>query len=91
MLKEAGATEVHVLIASPPIKYPCYYGMDTLSTDELVAANHSIEAMQEMIGADSLAFLSTESMRGVFQCGLCLACFTGEYPTGEVNSRVECV
>jgi amidophosphoribosyltransferase len=91
MLKEAGATEVHVLIASPPIKYPCYYGMDTLSTDELVAANHSIEEMREMIGADSLAFLSTESMRGVFQCGLCLACFTGEYPTGEVNSRVECV
>lgn len=91
MLKEAGATEVHVLIASPPIKYPCYYGMDTLSTDELVVANHSIEEMREMIGADSLAFLSTESMRGVFQCGLCLACFTGEYPTGEVNSRVECV
>ncbi len=90
MLKEAGATEVHVLIASPPIRYPCYYGMDTLSTDELVAANYDLEEMREMIGADSLRFLSVEKLQAVLgspnhesNCGLCLACFTGNYPTEE--------
>ena len=91
MLKDAGATAVHVLIASPTIKYPCYYGMDTLSTDELVAANHSVEEMRVMIAADSLGFLSVSKMQEVFQCGLCLACFTGEYPTWEGESCVQCV
>lgn len=95
MLKEAGATEVHVLIASPPIRYPCYYGMDTLSTDELVAANYDLEEMREMIGADSLRFLSVERLKEVLgssgpegDCGLCLACFTGNYPTKEEGDLV---
>ena len=79
---------MHVLIASPTIKYPCYYGMDTLSTDELVAANYDVEGMRVMIGADSLGFLSVPKMQEVFQCGLCLACFTGEYPTWEGERRV---
>ena len=87
MLKEAGATEVHVLIASPPIKYPCYYGMDTLSASELVAANYDLKEMREMIGADSLRFLSVDKLQEVLGSpnskddhGLCLACFTGNYP-----------
>ncbi|NMB19538.1 MAG: amidophosphoribosyltransferase [Firmicutes bacterium] len=91
LLREAGATEVHVLIASPTIQHPCYYGMDTLSTDELVAAHHDVEEMRVLIGADSLGFLSVEKMAEVFDCGLCLACFTGEYPTGEVEASVRCL
>lgn len=88
MLKDVGAAEVHVLIASPPIKYPCFYGMDTLSTEELAAANCDVEEMRAMIGADSLRFLSVEKMQEVLGCGLCLACFTGRYPTKESDDLV---
>lgn len=88
LLREAGAREVHVLIASPTIQYPCYYGMDTLSTDELAAANHSVEELRQMMNADSLGFLSVERTQRVFQCGLCMACFTGEYPAREVEADV---
>lgn len=86
MLKEAGATEVHVLICSPPIEHPCFYGIDTSTKEELIAANHSVEEIREMIGADTLSFLSVEGMvkaigRKGDSCGQCLACFTGKYPT----------
>ncbi|GAE29488.1 amidophosphoribosyltransferase [Halalkalibacter hemicellulosilyticusJCM 9152] len=88
MLRDAGATEVHVRISSPPIKHPCFYGIDTSTSGELIAANHSLEEMREMMGADSLAFLSTDGlMEGIGRsddspnCGQCLACFTGSYPT----------
>jgi amidophosphoribosyltransferase len=81
MLKEAGAKEVHVLISSPPILYPCFYGIDTLTTKELIAANNTIEEIREIIKADSLNFLSVEGMLEVLGCGHCLACFTGDYPT----------
>ncbi|GAE92331.1 amidophosphoribosyltransferase [Gracilibacillus boraciitolerans JCM 21714] len=88
LLKEAGATEVHVRIASPPIQNPCYYGIDTSNKGELIAANNSIEEMREIIGADSLSFLSTEGLetsivadRDQKQFGVCQACFTGNYPT----------
>lgn len=88
MLKEAGAAEVHVVISSPPIKNPCFYGIDTSTSGELIASNHSVEEMRELIGADSLTFLSVEGMVGSIgrtdagkDCGHCLACFTGEYPT----------
>lgn len=93
MLKEAGALEVHVLIAAPPIKYPCYYGMSSVNTTELPAASLSISEIREMIGADSLNFLSEEKTREIlgipglnFNGGLCLACFGGSYPT-EINSK----
>ena len=56
MLREAGATEVHVRIASPPLKYPCFYGIDIQTRKELIAANHTVEEIREMIGADSLTF-----------------------------------
>ncbi|AQQ52437.1 amidophosphoribosyltransferase [Planococcus lenghuensis] len=88
MLKEAGATEVHVVISSPPIKNPCFYGIDTSTSGELIASNHSVEEMRELIGADSLTFLSVEGMvenigrtDAGADCGHCLACFTGDYPT----------
>ncbi|WP_209124787.1 amidophosphoribosyltransferase [Alkalihalobacillus sp. BA299] len=88
MLREAGATEVHVRISSPPIKNPCFYGIDTSTKEELIASNHSIEEMKEMMGADSLEFLSVEGMlEGIGRsnqhtnCGQCVACFTGSYPT----------
>lgn len=88
MLKEAGATEVHVLISSPPIKNPCFYGIDTSEKEELIASNNSVEEIREIIGADSLTFLSVEGMvKAVGKKddsetgGHCLACFTGKYPT----------
>ncbi|WP_017472824.1 amidophosphoribosyltransferase [Amphibacillus jilinensis] len=87
LLKEAGATEVHVRIASPPIMNPCYYGIDTSTKSELIAANYSIEEMCEQIGADSLAFLSVEGLEQSIvkepsvEEGICHACFTGNYPT----------
>ncbi|MFP7255004.1 amidophosphoribosyltransferase [Virgibacillus sp. 7505] len=88
MLKEAGATEVHVRIASPPIQNPCFYGIDTSTTSELIAANHSIEEMRELIEADSLSFLSVEGLEDcivgdndTMTHGICKACFTGNYPT----------
>lgn len=88
MLREAGATEVHVLISSPPIKNPCFYGIDTSTKEELIASKYSVEELREIIGADSLIFLSTEGMIDAIgrtddgeNRGHCLACFTGKYPT----------
>ncbi|GLY12244.1 amidophosphoribosyltransferase [Pseudobacillus badius] len=88
MLKDAGALEVHVCITSPPIKNPCYYGIDTSTREELISASHSVEELRQAIGADSLTFLSVEGLIEAIghekqnsHCGQCLACFTGEYPT----------
>lgn len=88
MLKEAGAREVHVVISSPPIKYPCFYGIDTSSREELIAGDKSVEEIRQIIGADSLTFLSVEGMLKALgreqsggMKGSCLACFTGKYPT----------
>ncbi|KGX90239.1 amidophosphoribosyltransferase [Pontibacillus halophilus JSM 076056 = DSM 19796] len=88
MLKEAGAKEVHVRIASPPIAHPCYYGIDTSNKSELIAATLSVDEMRDAIGADSLTFLSPSGLSeaignddGSFLHGQCMACFTGNYPT----------
>jgi amidophosphoribosyltransferase len=88
MLKEAGATEVHVVISSSPIQNPCFYGIDTSSREELIASNHSVEEIRQLIEADSLTFLSVEGMVEAIgrqeegeNRGSCLACFTGKYPT----------
>jgi len=82
MLREAGATEVHMRIASPPYAHPCYYGVDTSTIEELIAAKKNVEEICQMIEADSLAFLSHE---GLYKSGnrkeLCTACFSGKYPT----------
>ena len=82
MLREAGAKEVHIRIASPPIISPCFYGVDISTYDELICAHKSIEEVRQMLGADSLAFLSEQAL---YEAGhrseLCLACFSGNYPT----------
>lgn len=88
MLKDAGATEVHVVISSPPIKNPCFYGIDTSTKEELIASDKSVEDIRKLIGADSLTFISVEGMieaigkkEGNGTEGYCLGCFTGKYPT----------
>ncbi|AYC30310.1 amidophosphoribosyltransferase [Paenisporosarcina cavernae] len=88
MLREAGAKEVHVVISSPPIKNPCFYGIDTSTHEELIASNFNVEEIRDQIGADSLTFLSVEGMVRAIgrsdegpEAGHCLACFTGNYPT----------
>lgn len=92
MLREAGASEVHLRITSPEVMWPCYYGIDTDTRDQLIAANMSLEEMNEWIGSDSLAFLSIEGLhqavRNACHNGFCDACFTGNYPVGvpEVES-----
>jgi len=82
MLKKAGAKEVHLRISSPPVKFPCFYGIDTATTAQLVASRLSVKEIREMIGADSLGYLSHEGLMQIPQninCGLCDACFTGKY------------
>jgi amidophosphoribosyltransferase len=88
LLKEAGATEVHVVITSPPIKNPCFYGIDTSTKEELIASDKSVEEIRQLIGADSLTFISVDGMlkaigqqEGAGTNGYCLGCFTGNYPT----------
>jgi len=83
MLREAGATEIHMRISSPPVRWPCFYGIDMADTDELVAANHTVEEVAELIGATSLAYLSLDGLQRAIDRpaqGYCRACFTGEYP-----------
>lgn len=83
MLKEAGAKEVHIRVSSPPVMHSCYFGIDTPNRLQLVGATHSIEEIRKMIGADSLAYLSTEGLVqsiGARKCDLCTACFDGDYP-----------
>ena len=87
LLKEAGATEVHVRIASPAIKYPCFYGVDTSTLDELISHKMTTQELCEYIGADSLAFISEEGLKKSIHfkkehtCDLCMACFNRKYVT----------
>ncbi len=82
MLREAGAAEVHVRIASAPLKYTCYYGVDVHTPEELISNSNDVETVCKLINADSLAFLSHEGMLAAGKrTDLCLACFNHEYPT----------
>ena len=90
MLREAGATEVHLRIASPPIKNPCFYGVDTSTYEELLCARKELGEVRALIGCDTLAFLSQEALfRAGGRSELCLACFTGRYPTALYQSIEE--
>ena len=82
MLKSAGATEVHVRISSPPFLYPCYFGTDVPSNDQLIAHNSTVEQICEIIGADSLGYLGVDRLSELIEGdkGYCDACFTGNYP-----------
>ena len=89
MIRNAGAKEVHMRISCPPTISPCFYGVDTPSKSQLIAANKSIEEIREYIGADSLSYLSLEGLKKA--CGegektsYCTACYTGKYPTHWVD------
>ncbi|MBR6203884.1 MAG: amidophosphoribosyltransferase [Candidatus Methanomethylophilaceae archaeon] len=88
MLRDAGATEVHVRIGSPPIIAPCYYGVDMKSRDQFVATKLSVEGIRELIGADSLGYISIDGLVeaiGMPAEELCLACTNGLYPTKIEN------
>ena len=82
MIKDAGAKEVHVRISSPPFLYPCYFGTDVPSSDQLIAYNHSVEQICEMIGADSLGYLDIDRLSELISgdTGYCNASFSGNYP-----------
>jgi amidophosphoribosyltransferase len=95
MVRAAGATEVHLRISCPPTISPCFYGVDTPSKKDLIAANKSIEEIRQFIEADSLAYLSLpgltyacttgESSHGLSPASFCTACYTGHYPTQWVD------
>ena len=83
LLRKAGTREVHMRICAPPIRHPCFFGIDLATRAELIAAQRSIPEIAEFIGADSLGYLSVDGL--IQAVGLprelfCLACFTGEYP-----------
>ena len=84
MLREAGAAEIHLRISSPPVKWPCFYGIDIGSRAELLAAQlEDVEEIRKVIGVDSLAYLSLDRLMastGAPGAGFCHACFSGEYP-----------
>jgi amidophosphoribosyltransferase len=82
-VRDAGALEVHLRISCPPTISPCYYGVDTPHSDELIAANYTVEEVCEYIKADSLGYLSLEGMieaTGIEQGAACVACWTAKYP-----------
>ncbi len=89
MVREAGAREVHFRISCPPTISPCFYGVDTPTRNELIAANNSVEETRRFIGADSLGYLSIASLRKAVgdeeRHDYCYACYTGDYPTDLVN------
>jgi amidophosphoribosyltransferase len=97
MMRDAGAREVHMRIASPPITHSDYYGIDTPERDKLLAATHDIEGMRAFIGADSLAFLSVEGIyramgyerRDPLRPQFTDHCFTGDYPTPLTDRTAE--
>ena len=82
MLREAGASEVHVRISSPPVQWPCFFGIDFPTRAELIASAMNVDEVCASIGADSLAYLSMPGMVRATRQGtsLCLGCFTGDYP-----------
>lgn len=89
LLRDNGAAEVHMRITSPPVTWPCFYGIDTDTRDQLIGATHTVEEIRQHIGADSLAYLSLDAMveaTGSSKDSFCLACFDGEYPVDIPDS-----
>jgi amidophosphoribosyltransferase len=94
MIRDAGATEVHLRVSSPPYRWPCFYGMDTSDRSTLIAARLEVDEIREHIGADSLGYLSLAGLlaaTGVADAGFCTACLSGEYPTDipEVTDKFQ--
>jgi amidophosphoribosyltransferase len=90
MLKAAGAVEVHLRISSPPTSWPCYYGIDTPSRQELIASNHATEEIARFVTADTLGYLSLEGLGAAVgdreRATFCTACFSGKYLAGEMSA-----
>ncbi len=89
LLRDAGAVEVHLRISSPPVKYPCYFGIDTPSRKQLPAASKSVEEICDMIGTDSLGYLSLEGMLSAVKMPAhkyCVSCWVGRYPFKGASS-----
>jgi amidophosphoribosyltransferase len=83
MVRNAGASEVHMRISCPPTISPCFYGVDTPKKSELIGATHTLEEIREFIGADSLEYLSLDGMLsavGSARSSYCTSCYTGQYP-----------
>ncbi|MEJ2666207.1 MAG: amidophosphoribosyltransferase [Deinococcales bacterium] len=90
LLRDSGATEVHFRVSSPPIRFPCYYGIDTAARKELAAATMSVEEIRQRIGADTLHFLSEKGLaRAIALQRTCLACFNGVYVAGHPGEEAE--
>jgi amidophosphoribosyltransferase len=92
LLREAGAREIHLRITSPPIKHPCYLGVDMATYDELIAANYSVEEIRQKTGADSLGYLSLGGLIasvGRSREEMCLGCLIGEYPNVPAAHRLQ--
>jgi amidophosphoribosyltransferase len=90
MVREAGATEVHVRISCPPTTHSCYYGVDTPHRQDLIASRMNVEEVRDFIGADSLGYLSLEGMLesiGIDSASSCTACWSGKYPTLIANGK----
>jgi amidophosphoribosyltransferase len=88
LVRQAGAAEVHMRVGSPPIRYPCFMGVDMATQEELIAARMSVEEIAQHIGADSLGYLSLEGLREVVGASAeahCMACFSGDYPVSVVD------
>lgn len=82
LLRDAGASEIHMRISSPPFLNPCYYGTDIDSRDNLIACRHTVEEIAAIIGADTLGYLPIDSLARLANCSdFCNACFSGDYPT----------
>jgi len=83
LLREAGAAEIHLRLTSPPVVWPCFYGIDTDTQEQLIASSHTVEETRAFIGADSLAYLALDDLVASTGCPadeFCRACFDGEYP-----------
>lgn len=92
MIRQDGARKIHIRIASPPVRFPCYYGIDTPTCEELAAARLDIETLRREIGADSLDYLATDDLVaaiGIPPSGVCTACFTGDYLDGSENDGLD--
>nr|WP_122012735.1 amidophosphoribosyltransferase [Maliibacterium massiliense] len=93
LLRSAGAKKIHMRISSPPVTSPCFFGIDIATSEQLIGAAHSVEQIQNMIGADSLGYLSLENLLKTVEgsgCGFCKGCFDGAYPMDIAQARKHC-
>jgi amidophosphoribosyltransferase len=91
MARRAGAKEVHVRIGCPPVKAPCYYGVDMKTREQFAATNRTVDEISRLITADSVAYTSIGGLvkaLGLPECELCMACLNGEYPTHIPGERM---